>query len=61
MFIEKHRSTYAFNKTIIGNSGGNVGKTIEKLDGNYLETKFSSHIMEVCFSVAHIKFEMLPS
>ena len=38
MFIEKHRSTYAFNKNIIGNSGGDIGKTIEKLDRNYGKT-----------------------
>ena len=46
MFIEKHRITYAFNKNIIRNSGGDVGKTIEKLDGNYLETMEKLNIID---------------
>ena len=46
MFIEKHCSTYALNKNIIGNSGGDIGKTIEKLDGNDLETMEKLNIID---------------
>ena len=50
------------NNDIIGNSEGNIGKTIEKLDGSYLETmkklniiytrvRGISHVVNLIFNV----------
>ena len=39
-------NTYAVNKNIIGNSEGDIGKSIEKLDGNYLETMEKLNIID---------------